>query len=95
MLGLRAALCWVVISTVPALWPVIAAAQGNFEIQVYGAETVDPGRTMIELHSNVAAKGTRHTVDGETPARIPTSARVTVWFSWRVRRFPLADFAAE
>lgn len=40
-----------------------AAAQENFEIQVYGSETMAPGTTMIELHSNVAARGTRQTTD--------------------------------
>jgi len=40
-----------------------AAAQNNFEIQVYGSETVAPGTTMMELHSNVAAKGTTETED--------------------------------
>jgi len=29
-----------------------AFAQGNYEIQVYGSELVDPKATMIELHSN-------------------------------------------
>ncbi len=29
-----------------------ALAQDNYEIQVYGAETLEPGSTMIELHSN-------------------------------------------
>lgn len=27
-------------------------AQGNYEIQVYGADTVAPRSTMVELHSN-------------------------------------------
>jgi hypothetical protein len=40
------------------------AAQNNFEIQVYGSETVAPGTTMVELHSNVAARGTTGTIDG-------------------------------
>jgi len=39
-------------------WPSWVMAQGNFEIQVYGSETVAPGQTMIELHSNIAIKGT-------------------------------------
>jgi len=39
------------------------AAQNNFEIQVYGSETVAPGSTMVELHSNVAAEGSTKTTD--------------------------------
>jgi len=42
-------------------WP--ATGQNNFEIQVYGSETVAPGTTMVELHSNVAAEGSRRTLD--------------------------------
>jgi hypothetical protein len=36
-----------------------AHGQGNYEIQVYGADTVAPGNLMVELHSN-------YTVDGQT-----------------------------
>ena len=33
-----------------SLWvPGVTFAQGNFEIQVYGSETVEPGTTMVEL----------------------------------------------
>ena len=52
------------------LWPVVpllfvstvkpAAAQNNYEIQVYGSETVAPKTMMLELHSNF-------TVDGSKP----------------------------
>ena len=31
-------------------------AQENYEIQVYGSETMKPGRTMVELHSNFTIK---------------------------------------
>ena len=34
-----------------------AHAQGNYEIQVYGADTVAPRSTMVELHSNFTAEG--------------------------------------
>jgi hypothetical protein len=34
-----------------------AHAQGNYEIQVYGAATVPPHNTMVELHSNFTARG--------------------------------------
>ena len=47
-----------------ALSPAPAMGQENFEILVYGAETVPPGTTMVELHSNVAAVGTTRTEDG-------------------------------
>ncbi len=35
----------------------VARAQDNTEIQVYGAETVAAGRTMLELHSNFTDRG--------------------------------------
>ena len=45
-----------------------ARAQGNYEIQVYGSETVAPRTTMVELHSNYTAVGLRETPDGTQPA---------------------------
>ncbi len=41
--------------------------QGNYEIQVYGAETVAPGATMVELHTNFTVSGTKGVVDGVRP----------------------------
>ena len=43
------------------------AAQDNYEIQVYGSETVARGATMIELHNNFTAKGAKKTDDGTLP----------------------------
>ncbi len=45
----------------------LAEAQGNYEIQVYGADTVPPRTTMVELHSNYTAVGQRLTIDGVAP----------------------------
>lgn len=42
-------------------------AQGNYEIQVYPSETVKPGCTMVELHSNFTIEGFKDTVDGVIP----------------------------
>ncbi len=41
--------------------------QANYEIQVYGAETVPPQTLMVELHSNFTVKGQQATVDGVYP----------------------------
>lgn len=46
----------------------IARAQDNYEIQVYGSETVAPGRTMVELHSNFTIDGERETINGVLPS---------------------------
>ena len=44
-----------------------AHAQGNYEIQVYGADTVAPKTLMVELHSNFTLKGQTQTIDGVYP----------------------------
>jgi len=44
-----------------------AHAQGNYEIQVYGADTVEPHTTMLELHSNFTVQGFATTIDGVAP----------------------------
>ena len=55
----------------PRSWQPRAAcagrAQGNYEIQVYGSETVAPRTTMVEVHSNFTAEGQRETIDGVVP----------------------------
>ena len=43
------------------------AAQDNYEIQVYGSETVAPAVTMVELHSNYTPDGSTVPVDGVAP----------------------------
>ena len=43
------------------------SAQENYEIQVYGGETVPRGVTMVELHSNFTISGSKATVDGVLP----------------------------
>ena len=70
-----------------SLWlPGVASAQGNFEIQVYGSETVEPGTTMVELHSNIAIKGTTTEEDGIFPTQhaahetIELTHGFTPWF---------------
>ncbi len=45
----------------------VARAQGNYEIQVYGAETVAPKTTMVELHSNYTIDGQHNVIDGVYP----------------------------
>jgi hypothetical protein len=44
-----------------------AHAQGNYEIQVYGAATVPPRTTMVELHSNFTIQGQLYEIDGVYP----------------------------
>src|SRR5215469_1330901 len=42
-------------------------AQDNYEIQVYGSDTVAPGNTMVELHSNFTVDGSKTVVNGQIP----------------------------
>jgi hypothetical protein len=44
-----------------------ALAQENYEIQVYPYDTVEPGHTMVELHSNFAIDGSKTVQDGVLP----------------------------
>jgi len=44
-----------------------ASGQDNYEIQVYGSDTVEPGHTMVELHSNFTIDGTKQITDGVYP----------------------------
>jgi hypothetical protein len=46
----------------------VAYAQDNYEIQVYGSETVPAGRTMVELHSNYTVDGEREKINGVFPS---------------------------
>ena len=63
-----------------------AAAQDNYEIQVYGADTVDPGHTMVELHSNFTFEGSKDVEDGVRPTEhawhetIEITHGFTPWF---------------
>lgn len=37
----------------------LARAQGNYEVQVYGSETVPAGNTMVEFHTNYTLQGSK------------------------------------
>jgi hypothetical protein len=47
--------------------PAAALAQGNYEVQVYGSDLVPKGSTMVEIHSNFTASGTKGVIDGVLP----------------------------
>jgi hypothetical protein len=47
--------------------PATLRAQDNYEIQVYGAETVAPKTLMVELHSNLTTEGSTTTQFGMLP----------------------------
>ena len=45
------------VATIPFLACCVVHAQDNYEIQVYGSDTVKKGSTMVELHSNYTIGG--------------------------------------
>lgn len=74
-----------------ALAVTAASAQGSYEIQVYGAETVAPKSTMVELHSNFTISGTkpvpgsRYGADGTFPTNHAEHETLEItqgWGSW-------------
>jgi hypothetical protein len=60
--------------------------QDNYEIQVYGADTVAPRQTMVELHSNFTISGSKTVVDGLFPTHhsfhetLEITHGITDWF---------------
>jgi len=73
--GIQFALLYV-ISSVPL------CGQGNYEIQVYGADTVPPGRTMVELHSNFTFEGLKTPVMGVLPDEHQLHETVEITQGW-------------
>jgi hypothetical protein len=61
---------WLGSLSAAAAWCVsmLTHAQDNYEIQVYGSETVAAGHTMVELHSNFTVDGERETMNGVFPS---------------------------
>ena len=63
-----------------------ARAQENFEIQVYPYDTVEPGHTMVELHSNFTFEGSKTAENGVLPTNhqlhetIEITRGFTDWF---------------
>src|ERR1700681_4113140 len=54
--------CWLTLAGTPSLY-----GQDNYEIQVYGSETVASNATMVELHSNFAIVGRQTVENGVLP----------------------------
>lgn len=59
-----------------------AFSQDNYEIQVYGSETVAPQNTMMELHSNFTFDGQKTTVDGVLPTNHVFHETVEITHGW-------------
>src|ERR1017187_4673022 len=59
-----------------------AAAQDNYEIQVYGADTVEPHHTMVELHSNFTFNGSKTFFDGINPTNHQLHETIEITHGW-------------
>jgi hypothetical protein len=60
-------------------------AQENYEIQVYGSETVEKSHTMVELHSNFTFNGSKIVKDGTLPTNHVFHETLEIthgWTSW-------------
>ena len=61
-------------------------AQNNYEIEVYPSETTEAGKTMVELHSNMALRGSTQKTEGVLPTEralhetLEIAHGVTSWF---------------
>lgn len=75
-IGLLAVALLLLASTSPA------GAQENFEIQVYGSETMAPGTTMLELHTNSALRGSTRKEDGVLPTQRAVHETVEITHGW-------------
>ena len=71
-------------------------AQENYEIQVYGSETVPVGKTMVEVHSNFTIEGQKLVVGGVLPTdhafheTLEVTRGFTPWFETGVYVFSSA-----
>jgi hypothetical protein len=70
------------ILTVAYLCPVHLIAQDNYEIQVYGADTVEPHSTMVEFHTNWTAQGEKSVVDGVRPTNHAVHETIEITQGW-------------
>jgi len=57
-------------------------AQDNYEIQVYGSETVEAKRTMVELHSNFTFDGSKEVIDGVLPTNHVFHETIEITHGW-------------
>ncbi len=58
-MGLRFSISILICLPMSGIWPLLARAQGNYEIQVYSYDQVEPRHTMLELHSNFTFQGSK------------------------------------
>jgi hypothetical protein len=62
--------------------PFFCQAQENYEIQVYGSQTVAKHNTMVELHSNFTFDGQRQTENGVLPTNDVFHETIEITHGW-------------
>jgi hypothetical protein len=72
----------IIVFILALLFSLAVSAQDNYEIQVYGSETVAPGRTMVELHSNYTANGFTTVMDGQLPDNHEEHETIEITHGW-------------
>jgi hypothetical protein len=82
MTPIRRTLLVFVVFVCALLWAVSAAAQDNYEIQVYAADTVDPGATMVEFHTNFTFQGRKTLEDGVAPTNHALHETLELTHGW-------------
>src|ERR1700759_120033 len=63
-------------------YPFLLSAQENYEIQVYGSQTVAKGSTMVELHSNYTFDGEKVSKSGVLPTNHVFHETIEVTHGW-------------
>ena len=74
-----------VVVVLMASFGLLARAQDNYEIQVYSSDTVPPGTTMVEIHSNFTVDGQKTVVNGVLPSNHAEHETLEItqgWTSW-------------
>ena len=64
------------------LYPLYLGAQDNYEIQVYGSDTVEPHSTMVEFHTNWTAQGEKNVVNGVRPTNRAVHETIEITQGW-------------
>jgi hypothetical protein len=59
-----------------------ARAQDNYEIQVYSAELVPKGSTMVEIHSNFTVDGSKQLTNGVAPTNHAEHETLEITQGW-------------
>jgi len=69
-------------AVVAALAALPLSAQDNYEVQVYGADTVAAGHTMVELHSNLTIEGFKAISQGVLPDEHQIHETIEITQGW-------------